>query len=204
MKSFVKKCCLYPLRSSSYKVANRILISAFVERWHPETTSFHMPFGEMTITLDDVEKMLRLPIVGKPMTATALNYNDTCHYVSDQLGIGIGRVQTELSKNKGLLLRTQWIIDNLSREGSDREKVQPVQAARGYLLVLLGCTLFQDRSGDKVHTKYIHYLENMENLSEWAWGAGTLAYTYRMLGKASTFPTKAISGYLTLIEVTNF
>ncbi|CAK8536571.1 unnamed protein product [Lathyrus sativus] len=38
------------------------LVSAFAERWHLETSSFHMPFGEMTITLDDVSCLLHLPI----------------------------------------------------------------------------------------------------------------------------------------------
>ena len=40
------------------------LISAFVERWHRETSSFHLPVGEMTITLDDVSSLLHLPITG--------------------------------------------------------------------------------------------------------------------------------------------
>ena len=30
-----------------------------------ETNSFHMPFGEMTITLDDVSSLLHIPIRGK-------------------------------------------------------------------------------------------------------------------------------------------
>jgi len=40
------------------------LISAFVERWHKETNSFHLPVGEVTITLDDVASLLHLPIIG--------------------------------------------------------------------------------------------------------------------------------------------
>lgn len=38
------------------------LICAFVERWHKETFSFHLPFGEMTVTLDDVASLLHIPI----------------------------------------------------------------------------------------------------------------------------------------------
>ncbi|KAL5146942.1 Protein MAIN-LIKE 1 [Glycine soja] len=33
-------------------------------RWHRETSSFHLPVGEISITLDDVETILHLPIVG--------------------------------------------------------------------------------------------------------------------------------------------
>ena len=43
------------------------LIIAFVERWHPETHSFHLPHGEMTITLQDVEVIMGLPIEGEAM-----------------------------------------------------------------------------------------------------------------------------------------
>ena len=32
--------------------------------WHKETSGFHLPIGEVTITLDDVASLLHLPITG--------------------------------------------------------------------------------------------------------------------------------------------
>ncbi|KAL0015722.1 hypothetical protein SO802_002791 [Lithocarpus litseifolius] len=40
------------------------LISALVEQWRSETHTFHLPHGEMSITLEDVEVILGLPIDG--------------------------------------------------------------------------------------------------------------------------------------------
>jgi hypothetical protein len=34
------------------------------ERWHQETSSFHLPVGEMTITLDDVACLIGIPFAG--------------------------------------------------------------------------------------------------------------------------------------------
>ncbi|XP_052878951.1 protein MAINTENANCE OF MERISTEMS-like [Gossypium arboreum] len=38
------------------------LISALVERWRPETHTFHLSCGEYTVTLEDVALYFRLPI----------------------------------------------------------------------------------------------------------------------------------------------
>ena len=45
--------------------ANCGLMIAIAERWHSETSTFHLPTGEITITLEDVYRILRLPINGE-------------------------------------------------------------------------------------------------------------------------------------------
>ena len=43
------------------------LLSALVDRWRPETYTFHFRWGEMTVTLQDVSFLTGLPIRGEPL-----------------------------------------------------------------------------------------------------------------------------------------
>src|SRR6266542_6103675 len=43
---------------------DRSLLSALVDRWRPETHTFHLPFSEMTVTLEDVAMLTGLSIPG--------------------------------------------------------------------------------------------------------------------------------------------
>ncbi|CAN1239040.1 Serine/threonine-protein phosphatase 7 long form homolog [Linum grandiflorum] len=45
------------------------LLIVFIERWQPDTNTFHMPLGEITITLHDVYYILRLPIAGHDLSS---------------------------------------------------------------------------------------------------------------------------------------
>jgi len=47
-----------PLLTNGYENISHGFVYAMTERWHEETSSFHLPVGEMTITLDDVACLL--------------------------------------------------------------------------------------------------------------------------------------------------
>jgi hypothetical protein len=49
-------------------VFNATTIIVMVDRWMPETHSFHLPYGEMMVALEDVAMILGLSIRGRPIT----------------------------------------------------------------------------------------------------------------------------------------
>jgi hypothetical protein len=43
-------------------------LMSLVDRWRPETDTFHLPCGEITVTLQDIAMILGLPIDGAPVS----------------------------------------------------------------------------------------------------------------------------------------
>ena len=52
------------------------MIIALVEQWRPETHTFHLPWGECTITLEDVALHLGIRVDGCVMTGPSFLYWD--------------------------------------------------------------------------------------------------------------------------------
>jgi hypothetical protein len=52
------------------QVFNAMAITAMVDKWRPETHSFHLSCGEMTVTLEYVAMILGLLIRGRPFSVT--------------------------------------------------------------------------------------------------------------------------------------
>lgn len=62
VKAIVEECSLLPLMDSSLTMLNDHLLISFVEKWNEETYFFHLPFGEMTITMDDVFSLFHISL----------------------------------------------------------------------------------------------------------------------------------------------
>ena len=75
---------LWHVSQLSDVVADVALISALVERWRPETHTFHLPIGEITVSLQDVSCLWGLPITGEAVTG--VEYGDFALLVTDLLG----------------------------------------------------------------------------------------------------------------------
>jgi len=53
---------LHHLIYTGFSTVTHAMVRALSERWRTETGSFHLPVGEMTITLEDVYNLLHIPI----------------------------------------------------------------------------------------------------------------------------------------------
>ena len=55
------------------------LITSLIERWRLATHTFHLPIGNMIVTLQDVAMILGLRIHGPPITGTCdINWSLLC------------------------------------------------------------------------------------------------------------------------------
>lgn len=170
------------------------LICAFVERWQPDTNSFHMPFGEMTIMMHDVWHILRIPVDGGLISAVPSTAEmqsevmDLFEFDADQLKrtFASGRVL-----NQTVINRCQVAGD---RDDTDR--------AIGWVWLLIGSTLFVEKSGgNRILASCLHELrDGLAGVDGYSWGSATLAYLYRQLGIASRGDCAGIAGCLTLLQ----
>ncbi|QHO38051.1 uncharacterized protein DS421_4g116970 [Arachis hypogaea] len=51
----------------------KALVNALIERWYPDTHTFHLPIGECAVTLEDVALILGLPTDGLPVTRMTMS-----------------------------------------------------------------------------------------------------------------------------------
>ena len=83
------------------------LISALVERWQLKTYTFHLSHGEMSITIEDVEVILGLPIDGEVLVRpTAVEDGDLRQLCVELLGFGV-------PTNNKTLVRQRILISHL-------------------------------------------------------------------------------------------
>ncbi|KAJ1397179.1 Aminotransferase-like, plant mobile domain [Sesbania bispinosa] len=122
VRDIVDDSGLGPLVEGTHSLVNKSLLSMFSERWNKDTSNFHLPMGEMTITLDDVNNLLHIPVRGSNATA-------------------------ETEHTWGPSVRLSWLR---SMYENNVEKNHLTYAARAYLPHLVGCTKFADKSASTV------------------------------------------------------
>ncbi|KAL5172647.1 Protein MAIN-LIKE 1 [Glycine soja] len=188
---------LSPLIACSIDTGNQGLISSFVERWHRETSSFHLPVGEISITLDDITTLLHLPIVGALHDFQPLCTDEAVLLLVELLMVSPEVAMVEKGQCGGPYVCLQWLRDMYQPRCQTQHWTA---AARAYLLHLLGCTLYANKSATHVHVVHLQALRDLTLAGRYTWGAAGLVHMYDQLNDASHSTSRQLAGYMTLLQ----
>ncbi|RYQ82060.1 hypothetical protein Ahy_B10g100636 [Arachis hypogaea] len=128
---YLERAGLYHLArlNSHWFWLDELLVSVFVERWHPETHTFHMPFGECTVTLQDVAFQLGLPVDGWADLFSEL---------------------PPPNKVKQMTVHFIWFHERFRVLSVDATEDTVRIYARTYIIMLLSTQLFGDKSANQI------------------------------------------------------
>lgn len=174
---------------------DKALITALVERWRPETHSFHLASGEMTVTLQDVAMLFALPIDGRPVCSK------TDHDYGQMVLDCLGHDPRGPSMPGKSFLHYKWLKKHFYElpEGADDQTVQ--RHVRAYILSLLCGVLFPDGTG-RMSLIYLPLIADLSRVGTYSWGSAALAFLYRALcSVASSHNIKNIGGSLLLLQL---
>ncbi|XP_020249169.1 protein MAIN-LIKE 1-like [Asparagus officinalis] len=168
------------------------LITALIERWRPETNTFHMHIGECTITLQDVAVILGLRIDGPVVTGTDdHSWPEVC-----------ARLLGQVPDLRSGAMKLSWLRQTFQGDIPEDASDETLQFhARAYILHMIGCVLFPDASKTLVHARWLPLLEDFGVCGALSWGSAVLAYLYRELSRVSLMQNKEFKGCCTLIQI---
>ncbi|KAM3325171.1 hypothetical protein P3S67_000295 [Capsicum chacoense] len=157
------------------------------ERRRPETYNFHLSFGEVSITLQDVEVLFGL-CTDAVVYANVMDHNlDWRTMLRDFTGMevepvainGHCRISISMVVN---CLRQQLLLHPITVEMLE-DSVQSI--ARLYMLLLMGGTFFTNTSTSLLSLQYLYFLRDLDRTGDYSWGSAVLAYLYRSLCRVS-------------------
>uniref|UniRef100_A0ACD5U6R8 Uncharacterized protein n=1 Tax=Avena sativa TaxID=4498 RepID=A0ACD5U6R8_AVESA len=181
---YIKRLGLLPfitLVSRSTPNLNAAAITALVDRWRPETHTFHLRTGEITPTLQDVSMIFGLSTAGEPL---CMSTDSDGWRNAMQLLIGMAPEELEdKSKDRVPAGATYaWIVENFRKYPNPAEVEVIETHARVYVWYVLSRTLFADSGGRTAQWMWLKALANW--VSNISWGSAALAYLYRQLDDA--------------------
>ncbi|KAE8810525.1 mutator protein [Hordeum vulgare] len=191
------------LVSRSTPNLNAAAVTTLIDRWRPETHSFHLRTGEMTVTLQDVSMITALPIEGKPLCMST-DSEGWRQQMEALIGMSPQEPEVEDGGKKDRVpvgAPFTWIAANFAHcpEDADDEVIQ--RYARVYMWYVISRTIFADGTGKNAPWMWLKALTVFDN--KFSWGSAALAYLYRQLDDACRRTTKdgGVGGCMLLLSV---
>lgn len=169
MVPYLQQTGFYGISRIGFIPLNEGLITALVERWRPETHTFHLPDGECTITLQDVEIITGLPIDGDAITGY-ISVDDWYSLCQELLG-----AYPEDGELEGNFLKSSYLMRNCSSFTDDADEEVVIQHTRATILKLLCGVLIPNKSNDNVYLHFLPFLRDFQQCARFSWGGAVLA-----------------------------
>ena len=169
---------------------------ALAERWWDTTNTFHLPFGEATLTPLDFAAITGIRVGGDPLPLDDdlfRNHDALIHY--------LGRVPR---MNERGIMRYGHLYKDYQGFVCDTEQSFG-QLARVFLLYLLGVSLFATKD-NRISLRFLPALRDLYRVHTYDWGGAALATIYGHMGhiSRSSESTLSMGGYWRIWEVYHF
>jgi hypothetical protein len=130
--------------------------------------------------------------------------------MKDLLGTTNMEADDEVRKTKGAHIRFVFLKDLFSRhldrmrtaqrdKDTDCEKKANELVMRAYLMLLVGTTIFSNKTKNYIDLAYLDYFRHLNRISSYTWGTATLAFLYRELTHGTHPNCNYVAGYMTLL-----
>ncbi|RYR13893.1 hypothetical protein Ahy_B04g070651 isoform F [Arachis hypogaea] len=80
----------------------------------------------------------------------------------------------------------------------DEETVRRFTCA--YIMMLLGTQLFADKSGNRIHIRWLPFVARLEDMGGYSWGSAALAWLYRCICRVANRHVVKLAGPLQLLQ----
>ncbi|KAL9665761.1 hypothetical protein QQ045_000082 [Rhodiola kirilowii] len=194
IRPYVVAASFYPWTRVCDVKVDPSLLTIVVERWRPETHTFHFNNGEATITLQDMSLLIGLPIEGVPVTGKSqFNFEEVC--------LRLLGVYPECDKKLPAMGKRSWFTNYLAQIPADADEETLQKYAKAYLLTLIGTTLFTDKSGNTNPLYFLPLLEDLDRIHNYSWGSAVLVCLYSNMCSACTIGHRQLVGAPMIIHM---
>ncbi|RYR61284.1 hypothetical protein Ahy_A04g018435 [Arachis hypogaea] len=137
------------------------LASALIERWRPESHTFHLPCGKITITLQDVAYQLGLRIDGDPISRCIGGWEQhhdgrSIEDICQQL-LGVVPSPEDRQSQTKWTVKLNWFQNTVCGDlEEDAIEDRLLRYTRGYIMQVIGGILFSDASDSRVYISTPH------------------------------------------------
>ncbi|KAL1352761.1 uncharacterized protein [Arachis hypogaea] len=163
---------------------SKVLLTELMETWNCEKQAFVLDSGEIRMTLLDAALILGLRVFGK---SVVLREEEPFSELEELYGATKGKRKVDM---KSLEER----LDSIGGVMSD-------EFVRTFLLYTIGTFL---SSNGKVDSRYLLFLEDLDEVCEFAWGAAVVEDLAQWLDKRKENNVQYVGGCLIFLQIWSF